>query len=66
VVSSASCKVIGGKIEGNLFANIVFPEPGGPIRIILCPPAAAISIHRLIDSCPFTSEKSNSGKSMFL
>ena len=57
---------MGGKMEGKRFANMVFPDPGGPMRIILCPPAAAISIQRLIDSCPFTSEKSNSGNSMCL
>ena len=28
---------------GNLLANIVLPAPGGPIRITLCPPAAANS-----------------------
>ena len=66
VVSKASSKDMGGKIEGSLFANMVLPDPGGPMRIILCPPAAAISMHRLIDSCPFTSEKSNSGNSIFL
>ena len=66
MVSRASRKVIGGKILGNLLANMVFPEPGGPIKMMLCPPAAAISIQRFIDSCPFTSLKSNSGKSMFL
>ena len=61
MVSRASPKVMGGKILGNRFANIVFPEPGGPIKIILCPPAAAISIHRFMDSWPFTSAKSKSG-----
>jgi len=66
VVSSASCMVIGGKIEASLLLNIVFPLPGGPIRMILCPPAAAISIERFTDSCPFTSAKSNSGCSKFL
>ena len=52
---------MGGKILGSLFANMVFPAPGGPIRITLCPPAEAISMHRLMVSCPFTSEKSCSG-----
>jgi hypothetical protein len=32
VVSSASSNVIGGKTEGKRFANIVFPDPGGPIQ----------------------------------
>ena len=31
---------------GKRLASIVFPEPGGPIKITLCPPAAAISIQR--------------------
>ena len=66
VVSKASFKVIGGKIDGKRFANIVFPDPGGPIKMILCPPAAAISMQRLILSCPFTSAKSNSGWSSAL
>jgi hypothetical protein len=25
--------VIGGRMEGNLFANMVLPAPGGPIKI---------------------------------
>ena len=49
---------MGGKMEGNRLANIVFPAPGGPIKMILCPPAAAISMHRLMFSCPLTSAKS--------
>ena len=44
---------------GNRLASMVLPGPGGPIKMILCPPAAAISIHRLMLCCPFTSEKSN-------
>lgn len=60
VVSRASKSDNGGKIVGNRFANIVFPAPGGPIKITLCPPAAAISKARLMFSCPFTSSKSNS------
>ena len=43
VVSSDSSKVISGRIDGILFASILFPEPGGPIIIMLCPPAAATS-----------------------
>jgi len=58
VVSSDSYKLKGGKIDGSLLARIVFPAPGGPIKITLCPPAAAISKARLIFSCPFTSLKS--------
>ena len=60
MVSSASDRDKGGKIDGSLFANIDFPAPGGPIRIILCPPAAAISIALLTCSWPLTSEKSKS------
>ena len=58
VVSNASNKVRGGRIVGRRFANIVLPAPGGPIKIALCPPAAAISNARFIFSCPFTSQKS--------
>ena len=43
-----------------LLASMVLPAPGGPIKIALCPPAAAISNARLMFSCPFTSEKSMS------
>jgi len=35
VVSKDSSKLILGKIPGNLLANILFPEPGGPIIRIL-------------------------------
>ena len=66
MVSNASRNVMGGKILGKRLANIVFPAPGGPIKIMLCPPAAAISMHRFMLSCPLTSEKSNSGKSKVL
>ena len=34
----------GGRMEGRRFAIIDLPEPGGPIIIMLCPPAAATSI----------------------
>ena len=38
-----------------LCANIVFPAPGGPMRIALCPPAQAISSARFTVCCPRTS-----------
>lgn len=44
-------------MPGSCLAIMDLPEPGGPISMMLCPPAAAISIQRLIDSCPLTSEK---------
>ena len=50
VVSRASCKVKGGKIVGMRLANMVLPAPGGPIKMALCAPAAAISKARLIFS----------------
>ena len=53
-------------MPGRRLASIVFPEPGGPISMMLCPPAAAISIQRLTLSWPFTSAKSNSGVSTCL
>ena len=43
---------------GILFAINVLPQPGDPIIIKLCPPAAAIIAARLAYSWPFTSEKS--------
>ena len=44
VTSKASSKDMSGKIDNTDFANMVFPEPGGPISKMLCPPATAISI----------------------
>ncbi len=60
MVSSASDRVKGGRIDGSRLASIDFPEPGGPINIRLCPPAAAISMALFIFCCPLTSVKSNS------
>ena len=60
VISSASSKLKSGKIVGSLRASIVFPDPGLPIIIILCPPLAATSKARLAFFWPFTSEKSSS------
>ncbi len=59
VVCSASSKVISGSIVGILLASIVFPDPGGPIISMLCPPVADTSIALLTCSCPFTSAKSS-------
>ena len=42
----------GGSMLGNLLASMVLPAPGGPINSMLCPPAAATSLQRLMDSCP--------------
>src|SRR5712691_10499748 len=47
VVSSASSRLILGRIVGSRRANIVFPDPGGPTIRMLCPPAAATSSARL-------------------
>ena len=43
---------------GILFAIIVLPEPGGPIMIMLCPPADATSAALLAKNCPLISAKS--------
>ena len=61
VVSTASSKLISGRIEGRRLASMLLPVPGGPISSTLCPPAAAISSARLAFSCPFTSLKSGIG-----
>ena len=53
-------------MPGRRLASMVLPEPGGPMSIMLCPPAAAISIQRLTLSWPLTSAKSNSGVSTCL
>ena len=58
VVSTDSSKFIDGSNVGILLAIIVFPEPGGPIIIILCPPAQATSVALLAKNCPLISEKS--------
>src|SRR5213594_3627917 len=60
VVSSASSRLIFGRMVGSRRASIVFPDPGGPIIRMLCPPAAATSSARLACACPFTSAKSTS------
>jgi hypothetical protein len=58
VVSSASSKLSGARIDGSRLASMVFPEPGGPIIRMLWPPAAATSSARLATCCPRTSLKS--------
>lgn len=45
---------------GKACAKKVFPEPGGPINKILCPPAAAISRARLALDCPLIKARSTS------
>ena len=44
--------IIGGSIEESERDSSVLPLPGGPIIIILCPPAVATSKARLTCSCP--------------
>jgi len=58
VASSASRNVSFGKIPAKRFANMVLPEPGGPIISTLCDPAAATSSARFAIVCPRTSLKS--------
>ena len=58
VASSASFRVMSGRIDGSRRASMDLPAPGEPMSRILCPPAAAISSARLTFSCPMTSEKS--------
>ena len=47
VISKLSSRSNLGRIVGNVFARSVFPDPGGPIKSVLCPPAAAISSARV-------------------
>ena len=49
-----------GIIVGRRFASIDFPEPGEPMRRMLCAPAAAAVIARLAKSCPFICDMSSS------
>ena len=48
----------GGRIPGRRRASIVLPDPGGPTKSRLWPPAAAISSARRGTSCPRTSARS--------
>ena len=61
VASSASCRVMSGRMEGRRLASMDFPAPGEPMSRILWPPAAAISRARFTFSWPTTSEKSGPG-----
>lgn len=58
VTSSASSRVISGRMDGKRRASMLLPEPGGPTSSTLCAPAAATSSARLTCSCPMTSLKS--------
>ena len=57
-VSSNSAGLSGGRMPGSRAAIIDLPEPGGPMKLRLWPPAAAISSARLAFSWPFTSRRS--------
>ena len=48
-------------MEGIRLASILLPVPGGPMRRMLWPPAAATSMARLAFSWPRTSAKSGTG-----
>ena len=65
VLSIISFSDISGSIPIILLASIDLPEPGLPIKRILCPPAAEISIALFAKYCPFTSEKSKVLSSSF-
>ena len=47
-----------GKMVDIRIASMLFPHPGEPQKIKLCPPAAAISSALLGISCPLTSQRS--------
>ena len=53
----ASFEFRGGNIVGKHRAKRLFPEPGGPMRSRLCPPAAAISRALRAFGMPFTSRR---------
>jgi len=53
VVSSASCKIQGWQDRRQPLCQHRLPSPRGPIKMTLCPPAAAISNALLIFSCPW-------------
>ena len=52
----------GGRIVGRRLATIDLPDPGDPIIMMLCPPAAATSMARTRAGCPLTSLKSTEEK----
>ena len=56
--SSASSRLISGRMEGSRLASMDLPAPGEPISSRLWPPAAAISRARLAFSWPITSRRS--------
>ena len=58
VTSIASARVSGGRSAGRRRASMVLPEPGGPRKSRLWPPAAATSSARLAVSWPRTSARS--------
>ena len=58
VASSASARVMGGRMDGSRRAIMLLPEPGGPTMSRSGPPAAAISRARLTVSWPRTSSRS--------
>lgn len=58
VASIISSSFSGGRIDVILLQSMDLPEPGLPINIRLCFPAAAISKARLAILWPLTSEKS--------
>ena len=55
---SRSSTVSGGRIDGRRSASIDFPDPGGPIIITWCPPAAATSNASRSADMPAMSAKS--------
>ena len=54
--SMAEASLKGGEMLISLNASIVLPVPGGPIKIRLWPPAAAISKARFACGWPATSD----------
>jgi len=61
VATLASSSSSGGSMPGTVLASSVFPEPGGPIMTMLCPPARASSRPRRASICPRTSARSGPG-----
>ena len=47
VASSASRRVMGGRMDGSRRASMLLPEPGGPIMAALCPPGGGDLQHPL-------------------
>lgn len=62
VTTMAAVSAKSGSRLGKRSANIVLPAPGGPVRNMWWPPAAATSKARHASPCPDTSQRSGTNR----